>query len=117
MRRFFDRCHKKGLSLALAKCKLFQMTAVFSGVTVSKASITPNPDKVAAIISWPEPKTTHELLAFLRLTGFFCRHIKGYTTIAQLLLDLTRDVQTETPRPGWKAKKGAYKRHYKLHPS
>ena len=42
--------------------------------------------------------------------GFFRRHIKGYATIAQPLSDLTQDVQTEKPRPGWKVWKGAYKR-------
>ena len=71
MWKFFKKCHKKGLSLTPAKCKLFQSNAVFGGVTVSTAGITLNPNKVATVINWPEPMTTHELLAFLGLTGFF----------------------------------------------
>ena len=30
MRKFFDKCREKGLSLALAKCKLFQSKVLFS---------------------------------------------------------------------------------------
>src|SRR6266481_2141811 len=110
MWKFFKKCREKGLSLAPAKCKLFQSKAVFSGVTVLTAGITLNPNKVAAVINWPEPTTTHELLAFLGLTGLFRCHIKGYATIAQPLSDLTQDVQTEKPWPGWKARKGAYRK-------
>src|SRR6266481_2097403 len=110
MRKFFKKCREKGLLLAPAKCKLFQSKAVFGRVTVLTAGITLNPDKVAAVINWPEPTTTHELLAFLGLMGFFRHHIKGYVTIAQLLSDLTQDIQTEKPWPGWKARRGAYKK-------
>src|SRR6266481_9129373 len=110
MRKFFERCREKGLSLAPAKCKLFQSSAVFGGVTLSADGITPNMDKVSAMIDWPEPTTSHELLGFLGLTGFFRRHVKGYATIAQPLSDLTRDIQVEKPHTGWRAQKGAYKR-------
>ena len=82
---------------------------LFGGVTISAEGITPNADKISAVINWPELKTSHKLLGFLGLTGFFHRHIKGYATIAQSLSDLTRDVQAEKPQPGWKAWKGAYK--------
>src|SRR6266481_3897926 len=110
MQKFFDRCREKGLSLAPAKCKLFQSKVVFGGITVSTDSITPNADKVSAVIDWPEPTTSHELLGFLGLTGFFCRHIQNYATIVQPLSDLTHDIQVEKPKPGWKTRKGAYKR-------
>ena len=98
------------MSLAPAKCKLFQSEVVFGGVTLSAAGITPNDDKIVAVINWPEPKTSHKLLGFLGLTGFFRQHIRGYATIAQPLLDLTRDVKAEKPKAGGKTRKGAYKR-------
>ena len=71
IQKFFNRCREKGLSLAPAKCKLFQSKEVFAGVAVSAEGITPNADKVSAVIDWPEPMTSHELLGFLGLTGFF----------------------------------------------
>src|SRR6266481_8309919 len=89
MQKFFDRCQEKGLSLMPAKCKLFQSKVVFGGVTVSADSITPNTDKVSAVIDWPEPTMSHELLRFLGLTGFFHRHIRNYATIVQPLSDIT----------------------------
>ena len=109
MRNFFNRCQEKGLSLVLAKCKLFQTKVLFGGVAISAEGITSNADKISAVINWPELKTSHKLLGFLGLMGFFCQHIKGYATIAQPLSDLTQDVQAEKPRPGWKVRKGAYK--------
>ena len=110
VQKFFGRCRERGLSLVPAKCKLFQLEVVFGGVTLSAAGITPNDDKIAAVIDWPEPKTSHELLGFLGLTGFFRRHIRGYAMIAQPLSDLTRDVKAEKPKVGGKTWKGAYKR-------
>src|SRR6266481_3435072 len=90
MRKFFDRCQEKGLSLTLVKCKLFQSKVLFSGVTISADRITLNTDKISAVIDWPELTMSHELLGFLGLTGFFHRHIKGYATIAQPLSNLTQ---------------------------
>src|SRR6266481_6376567 len=110
MRKFFGKCWEKGLSLAPAKCKLFQLKTVFSGVTISTVGITPNPDKVEVVLDWPEPQMSHELLGFLGLTGFFRHHIRGYATIVQLLSDLIRDVKAEKPKAGGKTWKGAYKR-------
>src|SRR6266481_7409641 len=109
MRKFFGKCQEKGLSLVPAKCKLFQSKTVFSGVMISTVGITPNPDKVAAVLDWPEPQTLHELLRFLSLTGFLHCHIRGYATIAQPLSDLTWDIKVEKPQPGWKTRKGAYR--------
>src|SRR6266481_1674565 len=61
-------------------------------------------------IDWPELKMSHELLGFLGLTGFFQQHIKGYATIAQPLLDLTRDIKVEKLKASGKTQRGAYKR-------
>ena len=70
IRKFFDRCREKGLSLALAKCKFFQSKVLFGGVTISVEGITPNANKVSTVIDWPEPTTSHRLLGFLGLTSF-----------------------------------------------
>ena len=67
VQKFFRRCRERGLSLVPAKCKLFQSEVVFGGITLSAAGITPNDDKIAAVIDWPEPKTSHELLGFLEI--------------------------------------------------
>jgi len=42
------------------------------------------------MVAWPRPSTTTELRGFLRLTGFYCRFIKGYTSIACPLTTLLR---------------------------
>src|SRR6266481_1879136 len=110
MCKFFGKCRERGLSLAPAKCKHFQLEVVFGRVTISAAGITLNDNKIAAVIDWPEPQMSHELLGFLGLTGFFRCHIKGYVTIAQPLSDLIRDVKGEKLKAGGKIRKDAYKR-------
>ena len=110
IRRFFGRCRERGLSLVPAKCKLFQLEVVFGGITLSVAGNTPNNNKIVAVIDCPGPKTSHELLGFLGLTGFFRWHIKGYAMIMQPLSDLMRDVKAEKLKVGGKPRKGAYKR-------
>ena len=47
-----------------------------------------DPDKIAAIKSWPKPQTTKEVRQFLRFTGYYRRFIKGYAKIARPLNDL-----------------------------
>ncbi|KIJ35101.1 hypothetical protein M422DRAFT_181178, partial [Sphaerobolus stellatus SS14] len=104
LRKFLSRCRERKLSLAPAKCKLFQTKVIFAGVTLSPEGISPNWDKVAAVVDWPEPETALELLGFLGLAGYFRRMIPGFATIAAPLTDLTRNIKTETPKAGLKGK-------------
>ncbi|KIJ43022.1 hypothetical protein M422DRAFT_48038 [Sphaerobolus stellatus SS14] len=113
LRRFFIRCRECKLSLAPARCKLFQTKVVFAGVTLTPEGISPNWDKVATVVDWPEPETALELLGFLGLANYFRRMIPGFAKIAAPLTDLTRNVKTETPKAGGNAKKGAYKQALK----
>ncbi|KIJ52709.1 hypothetical protein M422DRAFT_120902, partial [Sphaerobolus stellatus SS14] len=53
------------------ECKLFQTKVTFTGVTLTPEGISPNWDKVAAVVDWPEPGTALELLGFLGLAGYF----------------------------------------------
>jgi hypothetical protein len=111
LRKFFQRCRDRKLSLSPSKTKLFATEVLFAGVIVGPNGIKPNPDKVAAVVDWPEPENVQELMGFLGLTNYFRRLICDYARIAAPLTDLTRNVQAEIPR-GTKTvvRKGAYKR-------
>ena len=110
LRKFFTRCRDKSLSLSPSKTKLFFTNALFAGAMIGPDGIKPNLDKVAAVVNWPQPQDVQDLMSFLGLTGYFRRLINDYTRIAAPLTDLTRKLDMEIPKKGWKARKGAYKR-------
>jgi hypothetical protein len=110
LRKFFTRCRDRKLSLAPSKCKFFFTELFFAGAIVGPEGVKLNWDKVTAVIDWQPPKDVKDLMSFLGLTNFFRRHINDYVQIARPLTDLTRDVQIEMPKAGWKARKEAYKR-------
>lgn len=95
LRKFFDRCHLRNLSLSPAKTKLFFTEVLFAGARVGSQGIRPNLDKVGAIVNWPTPETVQQLMGFLGLANYFRRLISDFARIAAPLTDLTRDIKIE----------------------
>jgi hypothetical protein len=56
---------------------------------VSGDGLHPDPAKVETVITWPEPKTQHDVRSFMGLVQFFRRYIKDCARIAAPLYDLT----------------------------
>lgn len=48
----------------------------------------PDPSKIQAILEWPQPSSQRDLRAFLGLTGFYRKFVKGYASIAAPLTKL-----------------------------
>jgi hypothetical protein len=110
LRKFFDWCRSKKLSLSPTKTKLFFSEVLFAGARVGTLGIRLNLDKVGAVVNWPTPETVQQLMGFLGLTNYFRRLILNYARIAAPLSDLTRDIKIEQPTGQIRARKGAYKR-------
>ena len=72
------------------KC-CFRVTEVdFLGMIVSCNGIKMDPEKVNAILKWPEPTNVKQVRAFLGLGNFYTRcFIKDYTVISHPMVDLT----------------------------
>lgn len=84
------RLREYGLKLSPAKCKFFQTSVKYLGHIVSEKGVETDPAKISALKSWPIPRTLKELKSFLGFAGYYRRFIKGYSTIAKPLNDLTR---------------------------
>ena len=110
LRKFFQRCHLKNLSLSPTKTKLFFTEVLFAGARVGSQGIRPNLDKVGAVVNWPTPETVQQLMGFLGLANHFRRLISDYAQIAAPLTDLTRDIKIEQPSNSQRVRKGAYKK-------
>ena len=53
-----------------------------------------SPEKVKAILDWPRPQTVYDICSFLGLALYYRKFIRGFSQIAKLLTDLTREKMT-----------------------
>ena len=66
----FGRLEQYGLKLKPSKCELFESSLSFLGHVVFKDGISTDPEKTAAVSSWPDPSNIKELRQFLGFAGF-----------------------------------------------
>jgi hypothetical protein len=94
----FDRCLKYGISINAAKSQFYVPFGRLVGHIVSSQGIATDRDKVAVILSLPQPNTISEVRGFLGHVGYYRRYIYKYATIAIPLTELTK--KTSEP-PVW----------------
>ena len=94
--------HLEHLELALQLLQQHQLFAKFSkccfglwqvdylGHTISGAGITMETAKVIVVLNWQSPKTVKQLRAFLGLTGYYRKFIKGYASMAAPLTEMLK---------------------------
>ena len=71
------------------KCH-FRVTEVnFLSMIVSHDGIKMDPEKVNAVLKWPEPTNVKQVRTFLGLSNFYRRFIKDYAIISHPMVDLT----------------------------
>lgn len=86
----FKLLEQAGLVLSTEKSKFFQSSLLYLGHIISASGISPNPDKVAVIQSFPTPTSVKEVQNFLGIVGYYARYIKNISTIAFPLYQLLR---------------------------
>jgi hypothetical protein len=87
VRTVLERLRKYGLYAKLEKCE-FDVTSIeFLGYIISTLGVMMDPKKVSAIVSWPIPKSVHDIQVFLGFCNFYRAFIANFTRLA---LELTR---------------------------
>ena len=96
----FQRIHKAGLTVKLAKCQLGMAQCIYYlfshgafryvYLVVGSGEVRPDTTKVEAVKQFSVTITKKNVRIFLGLTGYYRRFIPDYSTIAAPLTDLTK---------------------------
>ncbi|KAL0153919.1 hypothetical protein M9458_050768 [Cirrhinus mrigala] len=87
--RVLRRLKEYGLKLAPEKCVFAQTSVRYLGHIVSDKGVQTDPDKVAAVKTWPVPRNLKELRSFLGFIGYYRRFVKDFSKKVKPLNDLT----------------------------
>ncbi len=67
-----------------------RVTITFLGHVVSKEGIRPDLGKIQAVLHFPTPKNVTSVRSFLGLIGYYQKYVRGYSSLAGPLFELTR---------------------------
>ncbi|XP_068462183.1 uncharacterized mitochondrial protein AtMg00860-like [Phaseolus vulgaris] len=73
-----------------SKCVFATTRVSHLGHLLEDGTVAPDPDKIKVIILWPKPTSLTTLRAFLGITGFYRKFIRGYATLASPLTELLK---------------------------
>lgn len=73
---------KHKLFAKASKCTFGTTTVQYLGHIISSNGVAVDQQKIEAVLNWSTPNSVKELRSFLGLTGYYCKFIKGYGTIA-----------------------------------
>ena len=73
-----------------SKCEFWLTKVRFLGHVVSASSVSVDPEKVEALMSWERLKSVFKIRSFLGLTGYYKRFIEDFSRLATSMARLTR---------------------------
>ena len=106
----FNKLRAHHLHLKRSKCSFGVTSVAYLGHIISGDGVAMDADKVAAVATWPQLRSTRGLRGFLGLAGYYRKFIQGFGVIAAPLTRLLhRDAFSwdEEAEAAFQALKGA----------
>ena len=85
----FERLRQAHLKRKPSKCYFAKTSVHFLGFIVSAHGISPDPDKISAVKSFPTPKSVKDVRSFLGLANYYRRFVHNFAKISSPLNRLT----------------------------
>jgi hypothetical protein len=79
-----------GLKCDIKKCEFAAQEVCYLGMIISTNGVMMDPKKVECIKDWEAPSCVKDVQAFLGFANFYRRFIKGFSTVAKPLVNLTK---------------------------
>jgi hypothetical protein len=87
---FLNELRAHQLHLKRSKCSFGAPSVAYLGHVISEAGVAMDADKVAAISTWPQPRSARGVRGFLGLAGYYRKFIRDFGLIAAPLTRLLR---------------------------
>lgn len=90
VKQVLQRLRENRLYAKIEKCSFHQDHIPFLGYIISSDGFQMDPQKLSAVLEWPQPTTLRGLQSFLGFANYYRRFIKGFASIAAPLTAMTK---------------------------
>ena len=90
VRQVLDKAKSVGMRFNPSKCQLRKMSIKFFGLVLSRNGVSPDPAKIQALKSLPEPKDEKLLQSFLGMVNYLSRFDPNIAVMTHNLRDLLK---------------------------
>lgn len=90
IRTVLEKLRQHRLYAKLSKCEFLKEEILFLGHRISAAGLRMDPDKIKAIIEWPDLTCVPDVLSFLGLVNYYHKYVEHLADIAIPLSDLLK---------------------------
>lgn len=84
-----ERLSKAKLSIHPIKSKFCVTSLKYLGYIIDERGVRPDPEKISAVLDYPQPRTVKDCRRFMGMAGWYRRLIPNFSSITAPITDLT----------------------------